>query len=86
MYTLSVSITLTIRLHSGLVKLQNAPSGVSSHTWVRLPTSSKPVLQVYVTTLPSLVSVKFLLPFSGVPGSPQSTKTKQIYTIVVFLS
>ena len=62
-------------MHSGLVKLQNAPPGVNSHVCVLLPTSSKPVVQVYVTTLPSLVSTKLLFPLFGIPGSPQSTKT-----------
>ena len=73
-------------MHSGLVKLQNGPLGVNSHVCVLLPTSSKPVLQVYVTTLPSSVSVKLLFPSTGIPGSPQSTKTKQIYASVVHIT
>ena len=70
-----------IRMHCGLVELQNTPLGVTLHVCVRLPTISKPVLQVYVTTLPSSVSVKFLSPLSGIPGSPQSTinQSKTIY-------
>ena len=61
-------------MHTGLVGVQNAPSGVNSHICVLLlPSSSKPLLQEYVTTLPSLVSVKLLFPLSGAPGSPQST-------------
>ena len=66
-------------MQCGLVELQNTPLGVTSHICVTLPIISKPALQVYVTTLPSSVSMKFLLPFSGVPGSPQSTEIKQNY-------
>ena len=62
-------------MQCGLVKLQNAPSGVNLHICVRLPTTSKPVSQVYVTILPSSVSVKLLVPLPGAPGSPQSTET-----------
>ena len=65
---------INIRMHCGLVKLQDAPSGVNSHVCVLLPTSLKPLLQVYVTMLPSVVSVKLLFPSSGAPGSPQSTR------------
>ena len=63
-----------IHLHIGLSGLQNAPPGVNSHICVLFPASSKPSLQVYVTTLPSLVSVKLLFPLSGAPGSPHSTR------------
>ena len=68
---------IIIRLHCGLSSLQNAPSGVNLHVCVLFPTSSKPSSQVYVTILPSSVSVKFLFPSTGVPGSPQSAKTNQ---------
>ena len=61
-------------MHSGLSGLQNVPPGVNSHICVLFPTSLKPSLQVYVTTLPSLVSIKLLFPLSGAPGSPQSTR------------
>lgn len=73
-FIIYLSITETIHMHCGLVKLQNAPSGVNSQVCVSLPTSSKPTSQVYVTLFPSSVSVKLLYPLSGVPGSPQSTK------------
>ena len=72
-------------MHSGLVKLQNAPPGNNSHVCVLLPTSSKLAVQVYVTKLPSLVSVKLLLPLSGAPGSLQSTKTNQMYTRFILI-
>ena len=72
-------------MHVGWVKLQNGPLRVNSQICVLLLSSSKPVLQVYVTTLPSSVSVKLLVPFAGAPGSPQSTIVKDKHNSFVVI-
>jgi len=42
------------------------------HSLCIAPLSTNPVLQVWFTTAPAVVTVTEVLPFTGIPGFPQS--------------